>query len=47
MARLDEDVVAVAETDELGAVVEGGGVGWVGAYEGREGGVGGFEVGKG
>jgi len=46
-SRLDEDGVAVAETDELGAIIVGGGVAWVGAYEDREGGVGGFEDGVG
>lgn len=44
---LDEDGVAVPQTDELGAVVVGGGVSWVGGYEGCEGVVGGFEDGGG
>lgn len=45
--RLDEDGIAVSETDELGAVIVGGGIGWVRGYEGREGLAGGFEEGWG
>lgn len=45
--RLDENEVSVSESDQLGAVVVGGGVGWVRDYEIREGVVGGFEEGGG